>query len=129
MKLSRRDFFLLGAAFAAGCVAPGGSEGSAKIINAGASTLYLKDGVYTRYHDLGFFIVRRGISLFAVSSVCTHRRCKLDAESDHTFSCPCHGSTFDADGHVTSGPARRDLPRFSLSTNDKGELLVESSPG
>ena len=128
MKLNRREFLWLGATFAAGCAAPGHSNdsgsGQKHIINAGSAGQYLKDGIYTRYHDLGFFIVRRGPELFAIASICTHRRCKLDAEPDKTFSCPCHGSTFDSDGHVTEGPARRDLPRFEISNNEKGELLV-----
>jgi nitrite reductase/ring-hydroxylating ferredoxin subunit len=129
--MNRRTFLLLGAAFAAGCAAPGGanfsSAGKAKTINAGPAAQYLADGVYARFRDSGFFLVRRGANLFAVSSVCMHRKCTLDAEPDKTFYCPCHGSTFDADGHVTEGPARRDLPQFEISTNEKGELLVKIS--
>jgi Rieske Fe-S protein len=129
MRVNRRTFLVLGAAFVAGCVStPGGanlsSGNSEKIINAGRASQYLSDGVYPRYRGLGFFIVRRGADLFALSAICPHRHCKLDAEPDKTFYCPCHGSTFDADGKVTEGPARRNLPQFELSTNEKGELLV-----
>ncbi len=131
MQLDRRTFLLLGAAFAAGCAAPGGGNFSGgnreKIVNAGSAAQYLADGVYARYRDLGFFLVRRGANLFALSAICTHRKCKLDAEPDKTFYCPCHGSTFDADGNVTEGPARRALPQFEISTNEKGELLVRIS--
>ena len=129
-RVNRRTFLVLSAAFAAGCAAtPGGgnfsSGGKERTINAGPASQYLADGVYPRYRDLGFFIVRRGANLFALSAICTHRHCKLDAEADKTFYCPCHGSTFDANGKVTEGPARRDLPAFELSTNEKGELLVK----
>ena len=121
----------MGATFAAGCAAPGGANFSSgkpeRVVNAGPAAQYLADGVYARYRDLGFFIVRRGANLFALSAICTHRHCKLDAETDKTFYCPCHGSTFDADGKVTEGPARRDLPVFEISTNEKGELLVKIS--
>jgi len=132
MRVNRRTFLVFGAAFAAGCATtPGGGNFSAgdreKIINAGPALQYLSDGVYPRYRDLGFFIVRRGADLFALSAICTHRNCKLDAEADKTFYCPCHGSTFDANGKVTEGPARRALPAFELSTNEKGELLVKIS--
>jgi Rieske Fe-S protein len=132
MPLNRRTFLLLSAAFAAGCAAtPGGANLYAgrteRSVNAGPASQYLADGVYPRYRDLGFFIVRRGANLFALSAICTHRKCKLDAESDKTFYCPCHGSTFDATGKVTEGPARRDLPQFEISTNEKGELLVKIS--
>jgi Rieske Fe-S protein len=96
-----------------------------KIINVGTAGQYLKDGIYGRYRDLGFFIVRQGANLFAISAICTHRKCKLDAEPDNTFSCPCHGSTFDASGKVTEGPARRRLPQYELSPDETGNLLVK----
>jgi nitrite reductase/ring-hydroxylating ferredoxin subunit len=131
MSVNRRQFLLLGATFAAGCAAPGGGKlaaaGKTKIVNAGPAAQYLADGVYARYRDLGFFLVRRGANLFALSSLCTHKKCTLAAEPDQTFYCPCHGSTFDADGKVTEGPARRDLPVFEISTDEKGELLVKIS--
>ena len=75
------------------------------------------------FRKQGFFLVRKGGSLTALSAWCTHRRCKLDAEPDHTFYCPCHGSTFDTVGHVTEGPARRDLPVFAVRT-EGGRVLV-----
>lgn len=131
MEINRRTFLFLGAAFAAGCATPGGGKFSSaektKIVNAGPAAQYLADGVYARYRDLGFFIVRRGANLFALSAICTHRKCKLEAEADKTFYCPCHGSTFDAVGKVTEGPARRNLPVFEISTNESGELLVRIS--
>ena len=131
MRINRRTFLVWSAAFAAGCAAPGGANfslaGKEHLVNAGPANQYLADGVYMRYRDLGFFIVRRGTNLYALSAICTHRRCKLDTEKDRTFYCPCHGSTFDAAGKVTEGPANRDLPTFEISTNEKGELLVKIS--
>ena len=129
MLVSRRKFLLFGAAFAAGCTTrPGGaylSSGRGEtVVNAGPAAQYLKDGVYTRYRNLGFFMVRRGTDLFAISAVCTHRHCKLEAEPDQSFYCPCHGSTFGPDGKVKKGPARRDLPVLTLATDQKGNLLV-----
>ena len=59
-----------------------------------------------------------------MSSMCTHRKCKLEAEPNSTFSCPCHGSTFDASGHVTEGPATRDMPVFTTTVDARGHLLV-----
>ena len=57
-----------------------------------------------------------------MAAFCTHRNCKLDAEADKTFYCPCHGSTFDHDGKVTEGPAWRNLPGFEICANDKRDL-------
>ena len=110
--MDRRTFLILGAAFTTGCAAaPGGvtlaSADRGRVVNAGPAAQYLADGVYTRFRDRGFFIVRRGAKLFAVSAICTHRKCKLEAEPDKSFYCPCHGSTFDGNGKVTAGPARR----------------------
>ena len=130
--MDRRHFLILGATFAAGCALPrgGGAPGASpgRAVNAGPASQYLADGVYARFRDRGFFIVRQGANLFALSAICTHRRCKLDAEPDQTFVCPCHGSTFAANGKVTTGPARRDLPAFSIATDKKGDLLVALPP-
>jgi Rieske Fe-S protein len=128
MKISRREFLILTATFSAGCAAVAGagsvSAGGGHVINAGPVTNYAADGVYGGFRDKGFFIVRRGGRLFALSAICTHRRCKLKAEPDRSFYCPCHGSTFDPAGHVTEGPARRDLPVFPTTVNESGQLLV-----
>lgn len=129
MHVNRRTFLLLSAAFAAGCASNPGSmalsSGSKeRAINVGPASQYLADGVYPRYRDLGFFIIRQGPRLFAVSSICTHRKCKIEAEPDKSFYCPCHDSTFDPNGRVTQGPARRDLPVYGVSTNEKGDLVV-----
>ncbi len=127
--MDRRTFLILGAAFTTGCVAaPGGATLAAadrgRVVNAGPAAQYLADGVYARFRDRGFFIVRRGAILFAVSAICTHRKCKLEAEADKSFYCPCHGSRFDGDGKVTAGPARRNLPVFTVATDERGDLLV-----
>jgi len=128
--VNRRTFLFLSATFATGCATvPGGanfSSGNAeRVVNAGPGGQYLADGIYPRFRDLGFFIVRRGANLSAFSAICTHKHCKLEAEPDKIFYCPCHGSTFNLDGIVTKGPARRNLPVFEMSTDENGNLLVK----
>ena len=129
-QLDRRGFLLLTATavVAAGCetVHPGNHAAAhgERVVDAGPASTYAKDGVYSQYRDLGFFLIRRGGQLSALSAICTHRHCKLEAEQDRTFSCPCHGSTFDPAGKVTQGPATRDLPVFATSTDAQGHLLV-----
>jgi Rieske Fe-S protein len=129
--MNRRQFLLLAAA-AAAAVNPGSVSTSeaaeGKLIDAGPLTNYSADGVYDHFRDLGFFVIRKGDKLTALSSTCTHRKCTLKAERDHSFYCKCHGSTFDPVGKVTEGPANRDLPAFS-TTNEKGHLLVQVPPG
>jgi Rieske Fe-S protein len=131
--LKRRDFLLLGAAAAAcaGCQGMGGSgpgphTGAVQTIDAGPALSYAADGVYSNFRALGFFIVRRGEKLEVLSSTCTHRRCKLNVDSDNSFYCHCHGSTFDPDGRVTDGPATRNLPVFRTLTDASGHLLVQA---
>ncbi len=128
MIINRRQFLLLTTAAAAGCktVTDNGVSTVTKerVVNAGAAGDYAADGVYGRFRNQGFFVVRQGETVFAVSAICTHRKCKLAAEPDHSFLCPCHGSTFDPRGRVIKGPARRDLPVFQVDKNESGQLLV-----
>ena len=129
MSMNRKQFLLMTAAMATGCQtgeptsAPAGGQHPPREVDAGPADKYAAEGVYDTFRNQGFFLVRRGGRLFALSSICTHRTCKLEAEPDHTFYCPCHGSTFDPAGHVTQGPARRDLPVYSTRT-ENGRLLV-----
>jgi len=128
MLLNRRQFLLVSAGLVAGCSStPPGAVSSVReprVINAGPAGDYAADGVYGRFRALGFFIIRRGNQLFALSSICTHRRCLVSVEPDRSFLCPCHGSTFNPEGQVTHGPAKRDLPTLATFINEKGELLV-----
>jgi len=128
MIINRRQFLLLAAGLAAGCESTHDGRtpaaGGERMINAGPVSQYVKDGVYSGFADRGFFVVRRGDKLFALSAICTHRKCKLTAEPDHSFYCQCHGSAFDPAGHVTEGPARRDLPVLGTDTNSEGQLVV-----
>jgi Rieske Fe-S protein len=129
-QINRRNFVLLTATavVAAGCEAVNSGNHTAPrgelVVDAGPASTYTKDGVYSQYRDLGFFLIRRGGHLTALSAICTHRHCKVEAEADRTFHCPCHDSTFDPEGKVTEGPAKRDLPVLSTSTDSQGHLLV-----
>jgi Rieske Fe-S protein len=125
--MNRRQFLILAAA----CAAMANPEhanarGPEKLIDAGPLSKYSADGLYDGFHDLGFFVIRSGDKLIALSSYCTHRKCKLTAERDHTFYCECHGSTFDPGGKVTQGPATRNLPILP-TISDKGHLFVKMS--
>ena len=50
-----------------------------------------------------------------VSTVCTHAGCTLSpyTASTQSYSCPCHGSIFRADGIVEVGPAVQPLPTYT----------------
>ena len=103
----------------------GASEVPAGVMDAGSLSSFSEDDAYDKYRQQGFFVVRRERKLFALSSVCTHKGCKLRVKDDLSFICKCHGSTFDKDGHVTKGPAKRDLPRLAVRLDEAGHVLVD----
>ena len=52
---------------------------------------------------IGAFVLRRGDSVSAVSSICSHLPCELSRQaSDGLLNCPCHHVTFTPDGQPTS---------------------------
>jgi cytochrome b6-f complex iron-sulfur subunit len=141
MSINRRDFLWLTAALTAGCknvpvpetaspgtpVAPAApaASGATRNVDAGPASQYAADGLYDAFRHQGFFLVRRGSELTALSSYCTHRRCKLrPEEGNQSLLCPCHGSTFTLEGKVTEGPAKRDLPVLHTEKSPDGRLLV-----
>ena len=133
--ISRRQFLLLTAGMGAiaGCQTGDGGGTSAatgveRIVNAGPVARYAKDGVYSDYREAGVFVVRSGKQLLAFSAICTHKYCKLTAQKDLSFYCKCHGSTFDPNGKVTNGPAKRDLPMFPTAVDAQGQLQVKITP-
>ena len=49
-------------------------------------------------------------TLHRFSAVCPHLKCIVRWDgAEKTWDCPCHGSRFDALGHMLNGPAIADL--------------------
>lgn len=61
--------------------------------------------------------------LRAISLVCTHLGCLVHPEGDG-FTCPCHGSQYDADGTVVRGPATQALQALRIEQTGDGELRL-----
>jgi Rieske Fe-S protein len=130
MSMNRREFVILTCGLAAGCAAQPPENAPVRLrevaIDAGPASDYAADGVYDRFRKSGFFVIRHGQDLKAISAICTHRACALAAEPDHSFYCKCHGSTFDPNGKVTEGPAIHDLPLLPTSIDEQGHLLIHA---
>ena len=76
-----------------------------------------------------FYLVRLDDGGFlAIYRRCTHLGCAVPFDqASGQFVCPCHGSVFTNEGDVLNQPAPRPLDLFSLSVNDAGELVVDTS--
>jgi menaquinol-cytochrome c reductase iron-sulfur subunit len=75
--------------------------------------------------DLGaVWLVRRGDRVLALSVVCPHLGCSVEALPDGSFGCPCHTSTFAADGEKTGGPSPRGMDPMATKI-DEGFVAVD----
>jgi cytochrome b6-f complex iron-sulfur subunit len=76
--------------------------------------------------NLRVFLFRQGKRFHAVSAICTHLGCTVNL-AGQGFHCPCHGSVFNQNGTVVSGPAPSPLPWFDLTLSRDGHLVIDTS--
>lgn len=56
-------------------------------------------------------------ALHAVDPVCPHAKCFVGwNDAEKSWDCPCHGSRFDVDGNVLTGPTRNPLKKIEMET-------------
>ena len=84
------------------------------------------DGSVTFLEDERVFLVRQGNTFRCLSAICTHLGCTVN-RTGQGYDCPCHGSIFDDQGTVKSGPAPRSLIWFSVALSKDHRLLVDKS--
>ena len=53
----------------------------------------------------------------ALLMMCTHRSCELNV-GGRVYTCPCHGSEFDSQGGVITGPAQKSLKSFKTESDE-----------
>ena len=59
------------------------------------------------------------------SRICTHQSCTTEWVPDEKrFECPCHGSSFDKNGNVLTGPASRRLTMYDTTYNATEDSLT-----
>lgn len=63
--------------------------------------------------------------LIALDDRCPHLGCRQKWNADlKRYQCPCHGSEFDIDGNVLSGPAAKAMPRLTIDRRDKDKIRL-----
>jgi len=68
-----------------------------------------------------------GVGIMALWQRCPHLGCRVpDCVPSQGFECPCHGSKYNIHGEYNTGPAPRNMDRYGLSTNDAGDLIIET---
>lgn len=68
-----------------------------------------------------------GLGLMALWQRCVHLGCRVPAcESSQGFECPCHGSKYNLHGEYNSGPAPRNMDRFSVSVDAAGDFIIDT---
>jgi nitrite reductase/ring-hydroxylating ferredoxin subunit len=66
--------------------------------------------------------------LYSMSTLCTHQGCNIltmGSVSASGLACNCHGSTYDANGTVTRGPARAPLDHYKVDLASDGSITIE----
>jgi len=63
--------------------------------------------------------------VYAMTLTCTHAGCEVNVIGQGIV-CPCHGSRFDANGNVVSGPAPSPLDHFAVSADGSGNLTIHT---
>lgn len=126
---SRRDFLSaawaaagVGAA-AAGAAAVGralsGSPEAERSVALSAELLAKAERDGGLVHE-GLFVRGPAAAPVVLDLTCTHLRCRVAPVDGGGFSCPCHGSRYDAEGRPVSGPAPKPLARPRLTPSGSG---------
>ncbi len=128
-------------ALLSGCL-PQNSNPGASLAKTGAKVGTLRDFpsvgsfIETELADTPAVVIRlekaskEGLSigevhLIALSKVCTHLGCLVNAPKAAVLGCACHGSLFDANtGAATRGPAGTPLASFKLEARSDGIYAV-----
>lgn len=82
------------------------------------------DGWRKNVSEKAVYVTKDAAGQLAVlSAVCPHLGCSVQWSDDKTsFSCPCHGATYQPNGTKTGGPAPRSMD--TLESKIKGGRLM-----
>ncbi len=72
-----------------------------------------------------FLLVRKGSSVRAFSTTCTHLGCEVYWQGEKkVFFCPCHNGYFDADGNPTEGPPPTPLAQYPVEVRGSSVFVT-----
>jgi cytochrome b6-f complex iron-sulfur subunit len=134
--LSRRDFLKLardGFLYLSGALALGGllrfldfnpDPLPKTAFDLGPASNYPLDS-RTTLADIPAFLIHSEKGFTALSLVCTHLGCTVGSDAKG-FACPCHGSSYNADGQVTHGPAVQSLRSLRIEITKDNQLILHT---
>lgn len=71
------------------------------------------------------FVFRKGDTVTAVSSICSHLPCELWWDGDRSYlACPCHPAAFQPDGRPSQGYSLPPLNPVHVRVTDAGRVEV-----
>ena len=78
------------------------------------------------------FVCHDANGFYCLDALCTHAGCDMGQQGGFNtanlgsgFFCNCHGSSFDANGGVTGGPAPTGLPHYQLAFDSSGDAWID----
>ena len=80
-------------------------------------------GSRTSIPEIPALLIHTESGFTALSLTCTHLGCTLEP-SETGFACPCHNSSFDAQGNVTHGPAVKPLQVLRIEITEDETIKV-----
>jgi len=94
----------------------GKTDKTGEIIEAGQVNKFPVNSVTANIKGRFYLCRLEDGGFLALSSKCTHLGCTVPwMDEEKKFACPCHGSSFDIRGSVTSPPAARPLDIYNVS--------------
>ncbi len=71
-------------------------------------------------------VYNRGSDFVVMDNTCPHMGCEVMwNHKDEVWLCPCHGSTFEPEGAVITGPATSPLRQLDHKVEGQELVLVE----
>jgi cytochrome b6-f complex iron-sulfur subunit len=98
------------------------STGIQQVINLSDYPALGSVGGSAMISDKVIVIRSAGSKFIALNITCTHKKCEVEFDGSG-FACPCHGSTYDRNGKVTNGPAKKNLRSYKTTYNEAENTL------